>query len=103
MVPAQPEPQRNLISSRQEGAARVVFTSCVATVDLFVCLHTDGAGLCFEFCLFSVFIGQQILLQLLQQATADRDTVQQCKLRGKVEELRASAVAPIFNWLFTPY
>lgn len=93
-------PQLSLISRKQTGAARVVFTSHVAAVDLFICLHANGAGSCFKFCLFSIFVGQQILLQLLEQATADKVTEQQCKLQGKAEELRAPAVARIFNLAF---
>lgn len=102
-APVQPEPphsQHNLISQKQGGAAAVVFTSRVAAVDLFICLHTNRAGLCFKFFLFSIFVGQQILLQLLEQATADGVTEQQCRLRGKGEELRAPAVAGIFNLAF---
>lgn len=78
----------------------MLLTSCLAAVDLFICLHTNRAGLGFEFCLFSIFVGQQILLQLLEQATADRVTEQQCKLQGDAEELRAPAVARIFNLAF---
>lgn len=107
-VPVQPEPphsqhaQHHLVTGKQGDAACVLLTSCLAAVDLFICLHTNRAGLGFEFCLFSIFVGQQILLQLLEQATADRVTEQQCKLWGKAEELRAPAVARVFSLAFRP-
>lgn len=105
-APVQPEPPHSQHAPAQphlseaKGAAHVVFTSCVAPVDLFIRLHTKGAGLCLEFCLFSIFVGQQILLQVPERATAERVTEWQCRLRGQAEESRAPAVARIFNLAF---
>lgn len=62
-----------------------------AAAHLFVCLHTHGAGVRCKLCLFVIFAGQQILIQLLKKAAADRVREQQCKLQGKTEEFRSPA------------
>lgn len=62
---------------------------------LFVCLHTPATGIRCRLCLFAVFAGQQILLQLLKKGAAGRVREQQCKLQGKAEELRSPALARI--------
>lgn len=66
-----------------------------AAAHLFVCLHTHDAGLRCRLCLFAIFAGQQILLQVLKKAAADRIREQQCKLQGKAQEFRSPAVARI--------
>lgn len=53
----QSPPQLSLMSQKQGGAALLVLTFPLAAAQLFVCLHTSGAGLCCKFCLFSIFCG----------------------------------------------
>lgn len=57
-------------------------------------------GYAASFAYFLFFAGQQILLQLLQNAAADRVREQQCKLQGKAEDLRSPAVARISKLAF---
>lgn len=57
-------------------------------------------GYAANFAYFLFFAGQQILLQLLQNAAADRVREHQCKLQGKAEDLRSPAVARISKLAF---